>query len=37
MLFSALGAALACAVGASRILFALGRDAGPVVCAVPAA
>ena len=29
--FSAFGAALACAVGASRILFALGRDAGPVV------
>jgi amino acid transporter len=27
---SALGAALACAVGASRILFALGRDAGPI-------
>jgi amino acid transporter len=26
---SAFGAALACAVGASRILFALGRDAGP--------
>lgn len=28
---SAFGAALACAVGASRILFALGRDAGPVM------
>lgn len=28
---SALGAALACAVGASRILFALGRDTGPVM------
>jgi len=26
---SAFGASLACAVGASRILFALGRDAGP--------
>ena len=26
---SAFGAALACSVGASRILFALGRDAGP--------
>jgi len=26
---SAFGAALACAVGASRILFALGRDTGP--------
>jgi amino acid transporter len=26
---SSLGAALACAIGASRILFALGRDAGP--------
>jgi amino acid transporter len=29
--FSAFGAALACAVGASRILFALGRDAGPAM------
>jgi amino acid transporter len=29
--FSAFGAALACAVGSSRILFALGRDAGPAV------
>jgi len=28
---SAFGASLACAVGASRILFALGRDAGPVM------
>ena len=28
---SSFGAALACAVGASRILFALGRDAGPVM------
>jgi amino acid transporter len=28
---SAFGAALACVVGASRILFALGRDAGPVM------
>ena len=28
-MISAFGAALACAVGASRILFALGRDAGP--------
>ena len=28
---SLFGAALACAVGASRILFALGRDAGPVM------
>jgi amino acid transporter len=28
---SAFGAALACAVGASRILFALGRDAGPLM------
>jgi len=28
---SLIGAALACAVGASRILFALGRDAGPVM------
>lgn len=28
---SAFGAALACAVGASRILFALGRDAGPAM------
>jgi amino acid transporter len=28
---SAFGAAFACAVGASRILFALGRDAGPVM------
>lgn len=28
---SAFGAALACAVGASRILFALGRDTGPVM------
>jgi amino acid transporter len=28
---SLLGAALACAVGASRILFALGRDTGPVI------
>ncbi|HEY7324337.1 MAG TPA: APC family permease [Streptosporangiaceae bacterium] len=26
---SAFGASLACAIGASRILFALGRDAGP--------
>ena len=34
---SAFGASLACAVGASRILFALGRDAGPVSCAGPAA
>lgn len=30
-LFSAFGAGLACAVGSSRILFALGRDAGPAV------
>ena len=29
--FSAFGSSLACAVGASRILFALGRDAGPVM------
>jgi amino acid transporter len=28
---SSFGSALACAVGASRILFALGRDAGPVM------
>jgi amino acid transporter len=28
---SAFGASLACVVGASRILFALGRDAGPVM------
>ena len=28
---SVFGAALACVVGASRILFALGRDAGPVM------
>jgi len=28
---SAFGASLACAVGASRILFALGRDTGPVM------
>jgi amino acid transporter len=28
---SAFGAALACVVGASRILFALGRDAGPAM------
>jgi amino acid transporter len=28
---SLLGAALACAVGGSRILFAVGRDAGPVM------
>jgi amino acid transporter len=28
---SSFGAALACAVGASRILFALGRDAGPAM------
>ena len=28
---SAFGAALACVVGASRILFAVGRDAGPVM------
>jgi amino acid transporter len=28
---SVFGAALACAVGASRILFALGRDAGPAM------
>jgi amino acid transporter len=28
---SAFGASLACAVGASRILFALGRDTGPVL------
>ena len=28
---SAFGSSLACAVGASRILFALGRDAGPVM------
>jgi len=28
---SAFGAALACAVGASRIVFALGRDAGPAM------
>lgn len=28
---SAFGAALACAVGASRILFALGRDTGPAM------
>jgi Amino acid permease len=28
---SLIGAALACTVGASRILFALGRDAGPVM------
>src|SRR5215469_1696160 len=28
---SVFGAALACAVGASRVLFALGRDAGPVM------
>ena len=28
---SAFGASLACTVGASRILFALGRDAGPVM------
>lgn len=28
---SLLGASLACVVGASRILFALGRDAGPVM------
>jgi amino acid transporter len=28
---SAFGSALACAVAASRILFALGRDAGPVM------
>jgi amino acid transporter len=30
---SAFGVSLACAVGASRILFALGRDAGPVMLA----
>ena len=30
---SAFGASLACAVGASRILFALGRDAGPTMLA----
>jgi len=30
-MISAFGAALACTVGASRILFALGRDAGPTV------
>jgi amino acid transporter len=28
---SLFGASLACVVGASRILFALGRDAGPVM------
>jgi len=28
---SVFGGALACAVGASRVLFALGRDAGPVM------
>jgi amino acid transporter len=28
---SAFGAALACTVGASRMLFAVGRDAGPVM------
>jgi amino acid transporter len=30
---SAFGASLACVVGASRILFALGRDAGPAMLA----
>jgi amino acid transporter len=30
---SAFGASLACVVGASRMLFALGRDAGPVMLA----